>query len=295
MIKLALVLAVVVACDSTEEVEKKVATLEQKVVTLEKERKLLEVAQVRMLKDISDLQEKLDKLEKKTPPLPSYARPSRPAPDPAKVYSVPVDGDPFDGPADAYVTIVEAYEYACPYCEKVRHTIDELKKKYGKDLRVVYKQLVVHPQTATAPALAICAAAKQQKFAKLDALLWEEGYKQRKFDANLCWESSAGCPLIDTWARRAGMSVSKMHDDMKGGCNAWLRGNADMLKKLGAMATPTFFINGRYVSGAQPIDNFARVIDEELDKAKARVAQGTPKSQYYAKAVVEEGKPDLDP
>ncbi|MCX5746463.1 MAG: disulfide bond formation protein DsbA, partial [Proteobacteria bacterium] len=52
----------------------------------------------------------------------------RPEPDRAKTYSVPVDGDPADGPADAKVTIVKAYDYACPYCEKVRPTMDELRK-----------------------------------------------------------------------------------------------------------------------------------------------------------------------
>src|SRR3954469_12454773 len=78
-------------------------------------------------------------------------RPQRAEPDRAKVYAVPIEGDPFDGPADAKITVVKAYDYACPYCEKVRDTMDGLRKKYGNDLRVVFKQFVVHPTTATAP------------------------------------------------------------------------------------------------------------------------------------------------
>src|SRR2546430_14997515 len=65
-------------------------------------------------------------------------RPQRPEPDRAKTYAVPVDGDPFDGPADAKVTVVKAYDYACPFCEKVRDTMEDLRKKYGNDIRIVY-------------------------------------------------------------------------------------------------------------------------------------------------------------
>ena len=64
---------------------------------------------------------------------------------------MPVDGDPFEGPADAKVTIIKAYDYMCPFCDKVRPTMDELRKKYGNDLRVVYKQFVVHPQADCRP------------------------------------------------------------------------------------------------------------------------------------------------
>src|SRR2546429_565481 len=84
------------------------------------------------------------------------AQPPRP-----KAYGVPIGGPPVDGPADAKVTLVKAYDYACPYCEKVRDTMDDLRKKYGNDLRIVFKQFVVHPQTATTGALAVCAANKQ--------------------------------------------------------------------------------------------------------------------------------------
>src|SRR3569832_2439315 len=86
-------------------------------------------------------------------------RPSRPEPDKSKTYSMPIEGDPCDGPADAKVTIVKAYDYACPYCERVRETMDQIRQKYGNNVRVVYKQFVVHPQVATAGALAFCAAA----------------------------------------------------------------------------------------------------------------------------------------
>jgi predicted DsbA family dithiol-disulfide isomerase len=55
-------------------------------------------------------------------------------------------------------------------------------------------------------------------------------------------------------------------------------------------ATPAFFINGRYLVGGQPIENFARVIDEELAKANDRIKQGTPKARYFKTWVIDKGE-----
>ena len=140
---------------------------------------------------------------------------------------MPVDGDPFDGPADAKVTLVKAYDYACPYCERVRDTMDELRKKYGNDLRVVYKQFVVHPQVATAGALAFCAAAKQGKAHEMDDALWDKGFKSRQFDKDAqparrqrlqkCWESADRLPDRRSASRKElGLDVDKFKADMKG-------------------------------------------------------------------------------
>jgi protein-disulfide isomerase len=295
---LALSLALVVGCGSTDELEKKVIKLEGDVNTLRKEREFLELKQVQLLKEVGELEKKVDEMAKRNPPsrYPSYQPPVRKQADPLKTYAIAID--PLDlsvGASDALVTIVEAYEYACPYCDKARATMEELKKKYGsKDFRWVGKQLVVHQQTATAAALAICAAGKQRKFAGMDHLLWEEGFKARQFDKNNCWDDSAGCPIVEGFARKAGVDIKKFRDDMKT-CQPWLKDNMAALSKVGANATPTFFINGRPLSGAQPVDMFAALIDEELAKAKSRVQQGTPRAGYYDKWVVEEGEPDLGP
>src|SRR5689334_18114212 len=86
--------------------------------------------------DQKNLNDKLDKLDKKLDALSAQVgrggggagaqapRPARAEPDRAKTYAVSVDGDPFDGPADAKVTVVKAYDYACPYCERVRPTME---------------------------------------------------------------------------------------------------------------------------------------------------------------------------
>src|SRR5689334_22654298 len=144
-------------------------------------------------------------------------RPQRAEPDRAKTYAMPIDGDPVDGPADAKVTLVKAYDYACPYCERVRDTMDGLRKKYGNDLRIVFKQFVVHPTTATAGALAVCAANKQGKFLQMDQLLWDKGFKGRKFDQDVtengktqhCWEAAGGCAVVVGFAQELGLNVDK--------------------------------------------------------------------------------------
>ena len=54
---------------------------------------------------------------------------------------------------------------------------------------------------------------------------------------------------------------------------------------LGARGTPAFFVNGRFIQGAQPIESFRALIDEEKTKAEAKVAAGTPRDRVYAETI----------
>jgi len=244
---------------------------------------------------IDDLNKKLDQVIARGGAGAAAPRPTRVEPDRAKTYAMPIDGDPFDGPADAKITIVKAYDYACPFCERVRDTMDELRKKYGNDLRVVFKQLVVHPQQATSGALAVCAANKQGKFLQMDKLLWDKGFKGRQFDKDSCWDdATAGCPFILGFAQELGLDADKFKADMKGDCQALLKKDMRELQALGVSATPAFFINGRYLSGAQPIDQFVSLVDEELKKANEKIQAGMPAASYYQQAVLDKGLKQLE-
>jgi protein-disulfide isomerase len=253
---------------------------------------------------IDDLSKKIDQMIARGGPGAAAPRPPRAEPDRAKTYAVAVDGDPVDGPADAKVTLVKAYDYACPYCEKVRDTMDDLRKKYGNDLRIVFKQFVVHPQVATAGALAVCAANKQGKFLQMDQLLWDKGFKGRQFDkdataeaggqAQKCWDAAAGCPVALGFAQELGLNADKFKADMKGECQALIQKDMRDLQVLGVGATPAFFVNGRFLSGAMPIDNFVSLIDEELAKAKEKIAAGTPAASYYQQIVLDKGLKQLE-
>jgi protein-disulfide isomerase len=306
--RMLLVAALVLATSScTDKLEAKVAELEKQLASTRRELDELseQVTSTRDLeRKIDDMQRELAKTRDMLTARPSLpARPTRPEPDRAKTYAVPIDNAPSLGPADAKVTMVVAHEYACPYCEKARVTLDELRKRYGKDLRMVFKQLVVHPRNATAAALASCAANKQQKYVEMDKLLWDEGFNQRQLDLSdtttgpagqKCWDTTDGCPIVVGFAKKLGMSVSRFKSDMRD-CQQSLQQGMSELQRFGAAATPSFFINGRFMSGAMPIENFASLIDEELAKADARIAQGTQKSRYYQQWVLDEGLKGLTP
>ena len=156
------------------------------------------------------------------------------------------------------------------------------------------KHLVVHPNTAMAPALAYCAGAKQGKLQEMDDLIWDKMFKERKFPPDKCWESDAGCELFNGFAQELKMDVNKFKADLKT-CMSVVQTDMKDLQKFGVGATPSFFVNGRFMSGAMPIDNFVTLIDEELKKANERIQQGTPQAQYYQQWVIDKGLKSLEP
>ncbi len=230
----------------------------------------------------ASLEDDLEKLARQVNQQPKPAAPRRPGPDPTATYGLPVAGYPVRGKATALVTIVRAGEYACPYCEKVRPTLDQLATTYGTKLRIVSRTFVVHPKLASYPAQAACAAHRQGKFWDLDKLLWDEAFANRTFDT----------ATIDALALRVGLDATRYRADVAS-CAAEVARDQAELAKFGVSATPAFFINGRFVSGAQPVAAFAAVIDDELAKAEAAVKRGVKPARYYDDEIVKKGKPSL--
>lgn len=205
--------------------------------------------------------------------------PSRP--DPNTVYAVPIDGLPFLGPAHAKVTVVKAYEFACGYCAQSAPVMRQLLADYRGDVKVVYAPFIVHADVAIPSALAVCAAHKQRKFAEMEALVWKKGWGERDLSLD----------RMDALAQEAGLDMARYRQDVTSEpCMDSLRQSARTLSGLGASGTPTFFINGRNLVGAQPIENFKRLIDEELAKANRAIAAGTRVEDYYRTAVMAAGK-----
>jgi protein-disulfide isomerase len=210
-------------------------------------------------------------------------RQRRPEPDVKDVYAVSTDGLPAVGPADAPITIVEGYEYACPACASARQSVAQTLAKYGDKVRVVYKPFIVHPDVATEASVAACAAHEQGKFAAMDTAIWDKAYGGRDFSV----------AKLEAIAKETGLDMDRYAKDFTT-CKQKVMQHHAELQQLGQGATPTFFINGRYIVGANPMKLHA-VIDEELALAEQRIKSGTKPAEYYAKWVVEPGKKKFEP
>jgi protein-disulfide isomerase len=190
-----------------------------------------------------------------------------------------------DGPAGAAVTIVKAFDFACPYCAQTAATMDELVKDYAGKVRVVYMNLVIHA-TARPAHLASCAAAKQGKYSQFKRAFWDKGfavYAESRDATKL-----AGDHLLAI-ARGVGLDVARLKTDMESqACAARLEQDMAELAKFHVNATPTFFVNGKLlVGGAMAKAGFRQVIDEELAIVGA---SGVPAADYYAKVVLARGE-----
>jgi protein-disulfide isomerase len=189
-----------------------------------------------------------------------------------------------EGPAGAAVTIVKAFDFACPYCQRVSATMDELVKEYNGKVRVVYTNFVVHPPAKPAH-LASCAAAKQGKYNEFKTAFWEKGflpYAQSRDPSKL------GEDNIMAIAKDLGLDTAKLKTDMATPeCEARIQGDMNEMQKFHVNATPTFFINGKHVGGALPKEGFKQIIDEQLKTAEA---SGVPAAEYYDKVVLAKGE-----
>jgi protein-disulfide isomerase len=231
---------------------------------------------------LSRVERRLDKvialLEQNLPP---------PPPDPGTVFSVPVSPlDPVEGPADAKVTIVEAFEFLCPACYMVYSTVDQILEKYPRDVRVVGKYVVIHRQPAVWAAQVGCAAHKQGKYTAVKKALWNGLFKlegQRPVMQN----DNATLDAMKKLAVEAGADPARLEADLPG-CILWVQESDRTLRPLGVGGTPTFFINGRPLPSFDPAA-FDALIKEEIAKADKAIADGVPQAAYYQRQIVDRG------
>ncbi len=148
---------------------------------------------------------------------------------------------------------------------------------YKGDIKVVYKNYVVHPSTATEPALAGCAAGLQNKFPAMAKSIWTDAYNAgRDFSRS----------NLETIAKKTKLNMRRFRKDRDGVCRDIIAKEQAQVAAVGVTGTPAFFINGRFLSGAQPISRFKTLIDEELAKANKKIRDGAAtKANYYERFV----------
>jgi protein-disulfide isomerase len=195
------------------------------------------------------------------------------APAVSDVYAVPVDGSPVLGPDDALVTVVVFSDFQCPFCSRATATLEQIRATYGTDVRVVFKNNPLPFHTDAMPAAELAMEAFEQRgsagFFEAHDLLFENQRALSRAD-------------LEGYAARLGLSLSETrraldnheHRDA-------IQRDMDLASRLGANGTPTFFINGRQIAGAQPYETFAATIDQERASAQVAVALGVPRSQIY--------------
>jgi protein-disulfide isomerase len=162
-------------------------------------------------------------------------------------------GGPSKGPKDAPVTMIEFSDFQCPYCGRAAPVVKRLADAYGDSLRLVFRNfpLSIHPQAPKAAEAAACAR-DQGKFWEMHARLFAHQDKMQIADLK-----AAGAEIgLDPRAFEECLDSGK-HEAV------W-QADQKEAEGYGVSATPWFFINGRAVSGAQPYESFAQIIDDEL-------------------------------
>lgn len=170
-------------------------------------------------------------------------------------FPVEVGTAPIFGGKDAKVTIVEYSDYQCPFCAKGADLLKDIKKKYGNKVKVAFKNfpLPFHNHAEGAAVAGLCANEQgveyfwkmhDEMFAHQDSLD-PEGLKKTAKKIGLKADAFDKCLAENKY-------LAQVKADMEEG------------RKLKVKSTPTFFINGQLINGAQPIEVFSEIIDEEL-------------------------------
>ncbi|MBM4368100.1 MAG: DsbA family protein [Deltaproteobacteria bacterium] len=168
---------------------------------------------------------------------------------------VSVDDDPSVGPADAPITIIQFAEYQCPYCGKARESLDRVEKEYAGKVRLVFRDfpLDFHPRAVPAAVAANCAGKQEKYWPVHDAIMKDQ-------------QSLADADLLAI-ARAAGVDIASWEECRKDpAMEAEVQKDLDDGRKVGVSGTPAFFINGIFISGAQPFEKFKAIIDAELKR-----------------------------
>lgn len=170
--------------------------------------------------------------------------------DPARI-----EGDP-----DAPITIVEFGDYQCPYCGRAESTVQDLLKKYSGKVKLAFRDFplsAIHPFADGAAEASRCAEAQNKFWPMHDAMyanqskLTQDDLIKTASSLGMNGDTFASCMKADTYK-------AAIQQDMETG------------QKAGVTGTPAFFINGRFLNGSLPEEQFEEIIKSELARLKGK-------------------------
>ena len=172
--------------------------------------------------------------------------------------TINVDGAPYKGRADAPVVLVKFEDFHCPYCKEAQPTLTQLLARYPDRIKIVHKDFPIeelHPGARTAHIAARCAN--------------EQGRFWPYHDALYAHAAKTAAKELQTYAMESGLDVTRFEQCLTADkySSAVEKDIADG-KQVGVTGTPAFYINGRLLVGAQPLENFVKIIDEELAQGR---------------------------
>ena len=173
-------------------------------------------------------------------------------------YDVPIEGYPSLGAKDAKVVVVEFSDYECPYCTRWHDTVfEQMMEEYDGQILFVYRNFPltsIHPNAFKSAEAALCANEQ--------GLYWD--YHTKLFEA----EAGLGMSAFLQYAQELGLNMDAFTACLDNGTYAaFISADMDAALDFGVNSTPSFFINGRPLVGAQPFAAFKQIIDEELAAA----------------------------
>ncbi len=209
-------------------------------------------------------------------------------PAPGAVFAVPVAdavaAGQVNGPASAPVTLIKAFDFACPYCADLNEMLDGLVAEYQGQVRVVYQNMVVHPFAMSAH-LGSCAAGKQGKYLAFKKIVWEKSFRDYVASRDQAMLDEAH--MLEA-GKVAGLDVAKLQRDLNSPeCKTRVVADMRELERFGVSGTPTLFVNGTMMTTGASREQLKSAIDEKLRVARA---SGVAGADYYAKEVIGKGE-----
>ncbi|HEV7387233.1 MAG TPA: thioredoxin domain-containing protein [Gemmatimonadaceae bacterium] len=165
------------------------------------------------------------------------------------------------GSPTAPLWVIEVSDFQCPYCKQWHdETYPMLRDQYVKTgkIRLAYVNfpLAMHNHAFPAAEAAMCAGAQDKFWQMHDAL----------FSTQHGWEDlRATGAVFDSLAQSTGVDMTRWRDCMKSGkMRALIEADHDRAERAGASATPTFMIGNKLIAGAQPLEEFRKLIDSAM-------------------------------